>query len=100
MTRKVETESALLNFVYTLVGSIPMIVIGVIGAFLLYNDYRLNNNNFFGQSRFFSNVKPHDFFINQTCSNRKIEGCESMRVCGRYFTDHVITESEAQVLLK
>lgn len=93
------SSSLVLDIIFTLIGSLPMIIIAIISTELLYKDYILNNNHFWGQSKFFSNVKPHDWFENQTCSSNS-EICSSTKFCARYFTDHILDKEEALTLLK
>jgi hypothetical protein len=99
--RKRESGSLILDLIYTIVGSTPMIILVVICYYLLIEDYKVNNNNFWAQSKFFSNTKPHEYFQNQTCldqSNDKI--CSDTKFCGRFFTDYLLTKDEARTLLK
>ena len=99
--RKRESGSLILDLIYTIIGSTPMIIIGVISYNLLCEDYRINNNNFWAQSRFFSNTKPHEYFQNQTCLEKSNDRkCSNTKFCGRFFTDYLLTKEEARILLK
>jgi len=77
---------------YVFLGCLPMIVLSSICVYLLYGDYERNNYSLMSKSRFYSNSNPNDLF------EKSAQIGEFS--CARYFTDYVITEDEANVLLK
>lgn len=91
---------------YTILGSLPMIVVNVICAYLIYVDYARNNYSFLEKSIYLSNVEKTSYDANVTCVDKEYA---SDRVnfptcapdyCFRYFNDFLITYEEADTILK
>ena len=83
------------HIICVIIGCLPIIIRMSISAELLYKEYKLNNDNFWAQNRFFSNFKPYQLFLNLTCSNPT-----GPKLCAKGFNDHVISNQEAVILLK
>ena len=101
---KNSNESCMKQFVLAIIGSIPTIYICVICAFMFHQDYALNRYTFFGQSKFFSMIEKFDYYENVTCASneydtQKYPSC-APKYCARYFTDKVVLDKEANLLLK
>lgn len=95
---------AWLDLFYILLGSAPILCIAYVAGILVYKDYKMNNDNFWGQSRFFSNTKPHQLWQNKTCQPDWLDQHQQLQndhfTCGRHFTDHVVTNDESKKLLR
>ena len=94
-----KSKNASLSDIATLLfGSIPIVFIVGVCAYVIYNDYVLNNYSFFNQSRYFSNVESHALYQNLSCSSAP--PASSTHFCARLFTDFIISSEEATLLLK
>lgn len=105
MTKK-KHDSFMSQFLLTTIGSIPTIGICVVCAYMFQQDYANNRFNFFEQPTLYGSIDKSEFYQNVTCdtndySNDKInfKTC-APKNCARYFTDKVISDNEANILLE
>ena len=106
MAKNKKETSPVSDFLYTIIGSTPVLIIVAICSFLFYNDYVLNNNSFWGKSRFVGNIESNEYFEKLACpdnlydNDRKNYNKCAPKFCARSFSDFLITEDEAKTLLK
>ena len=92
MPDKIENEKEIVNSWFNVfLGNLHVILLSSICFYLLYEDYKFNNYSFFAKNRFHSNSNPNDYFERDASSNF---------LCSRYFSDYIISEKEAKVMLK
>ena len=123
--KKVENndEGVVVHAIYVIIGSIPIVVILIMCANLIYIDFVKNNYSFYDKSIFLSNIESHVFELKVECGrgqsgmysadgekkksggNLKYQKCYAnnnalagSHECIRYFNDFLVSESEVDLL--
>ena len=84
------------QLIFIFVGTLPTLFIFAVCGHIAYKDYVAKHNNFINKSIFYGMLDPGSYFRNVTCAG----GEHAPKYCARYFTDFVIDDMEATVLLK
>lgn len=98
-------DSPLKQFILTLIGSLPILLLMFACISLIKKDYAGRNNNFWAQDKHYSIFNTHDYYEETQCADDdyKVDRVQfkqcAPKHCGRYFTDYVITEPESDFLL-
>ncbi len=103
---KKKHDSFLWQLFCVIIGSIPMILMAIFIAYIFNKEFVIKKNNFWAKSIFFSRVEPGSHYEEVPCvesdyrkDRQDFKDC-TPKHCGRMFTDFVVTEDEADFLLK
>lgn len=100
-----EQNSVLSQLVGTVIGNIPIMIMLGCCLFILNKEYISRQSNFWAKSYFYGMIDPHDYFEKVKCADKdyKIDRANfkscAPKFCGRYFSDFVFNEQEANTLL-